>query len=226
MLQALERRGPVPGAVGYLLAYCGPRIGEALALRVGDVDLRSPARSVRVSRTWTSYASNTPVILARPKTPAGGRVIPFVADDVAERLQPLVAGRDPEAPLFCGERCGFVHPSNFRRHSWTPARHAAGLGHREGLGSHALRHDAVSQWLAAGIDRYTVAEVAGHRSVGVTDRSYAHSTVADDAERLALQQRFEAHMDRRFAKEPDQKKKRPPLRLAGQLTAGATLDDR
>jgi integrase len=58
-------------------------------------------------------------------------------------------------------------------HLWSQARLGMGLGHDAGFVPHALRHTAITRWVAAGLPLPVVAKLAGHRSIKTTLR-YTH----------------------------------------------------
>lgn len=56
--------------------FMGLRIGEVLALRQGDIDLRN--NRIRISKTLTTLADGTITMSNSPKTEAGNREVPIV----------------------------------------------------------------------------------------------------------------------------------------------------
>jgi integrase len=100
------------------LAQTGLRIGEAVALRVGDVDLGR--RRVQVRRRW--YEDG----FAPPKSKYGRRDVPL-AQGMAHGLWPLVAGRGPDKLLFTSERGQLLDRSNLASRVLKPAARRAGV---------------------------------------------------------------------------------------------------
>jgi integrase len=94
-----------------VLGYCGPRLGEVTALRVGDLDLN--ARRIRVGRLVT-YVRATGEVEGTTKNHSA-RSVP-----VPKFLVPLfvteIHGRDGQALLFLSRRGGHLTPGEVR---WT-----------------------------------------------------------------------------------------------------------
>lgn len=63
-------------------------------------------------------------------------------------------------------------------HHWAAARRAMGLEGDAGFVPHALRHTAITRWVAAGVPLAVVAKLAGHRSIKTTMR-YTHVSTKD-----------------------------------------------
>ena len=74
------------------------------------------------------------------------------------RCSPMLAKRHEEAPLD--------HPAAPARFNW-----------------HALRHFAISCWIASGLDPKTVQTFAGHSSLQVTMDRYGHLFPSEDHNR-------------------------------------------
>jgi integrase len=111
-----------------LLAYTGMRIGEALALRVADVDLRR--RRITVARTKTVGREGNAETVGPTKNGQVRRVpIPPMLED---GLRELTAGRDGGEPLLVSPRGNMWGESNWRNRVWRPAARAAGLDRVEG----------------------------------------------------------------------------------------------
>lgn len=90
---------PDDGALVHLLAYPGPRISEATALQVRDIDFT--AEQARVRRTWT-VDRDSKRKLGDPKT-WEQRAIPLPTFLVAE-LRELCRGKQPEDFIFTSSR--------------------------------------------------------------------------------------------------------------------------
>ncbi|GAA3581323.1 hypothetical protein GCM10022198_00560 [Klugiella xanthotipulae] len=150
------------------LAYTGLRINEALALRVGDLDLSK--RRVRVLRTWTQDIDGKR-ILGPPKT-WEKRTVPL-APFLANLLRLLVTNQEKDAWLFSAKRGGSIHDHNWRNRVWSKAVLGAGLD-GIGLNIHKLRHTAASSAIAAGADVKVVQLMLGHKDVTETLNTYGH----------------------------------------------------
>ena len=149
------------------LAHTGLRIGEAIALRVGDVDLGR--RRVQVRRRW--YRDN----FAPPKSKHGRRDVPL-SPATAQALWPLVAGRDSTALLFTSETGRMIDQSNLAFRVLKPAARRAGV---PWCSFHTFRHTAASAFFRAGWNAKQVQLVLGHHSTAFTLATYVH-LIPDD----------------------------------------------
>lgn len=136
-------------ALVWLLGTTGLRIGEALALNVGDVDVRR--RRVRVHRSKTG----------------GGRDVPVPASVLAM----LDLSRDPADPLVRGAHGGRLHKDPWRQRRFRPACDRLGW---DGVRIHDLRHTAASLAIASGADVKAVQRMLGHASATMTLDLYGH----------------------------------------------------
>jgi len=149
------------------LAFAGARIGEALSLRVGDVDLRN--HRVLIERTWTGSRSS--IKLGPPKTGKARRVPlhDFLADEIAL----LTQDRAPHDWLFAAPRNGPWWPNNWRERVWRRAVRDTEFAEM-GLTPHGLRHTAASMAIASGADVMVVQTMLGHSSPVETLKTYSH----------------------------------------------------
>jgi integrase len=146
--------------------YTGLRFAELTALTAGDVDLvRRRLTVIRNTVEVSGRLHHGPV-----KTKAGVRTVPL-AGEALEALKPLVAGAHRDDLIFTAPAGGFLRRTSWVSRFWRPAVAAAGL---EVITPHAMRHTAVSLWLAAGIDPKAIAAWAGHRSVVTVLDRYGH----------------------------------------------------
>jgi integrase len=155
-----------------VLAYTGLRVGEALALRWGDVDLSG--RRVIVQRAVSASVEG-------PTKAWQVRYVPL-ADPPHDALQRLrvrddFTGRDDY--VFCGRVGGRLDVSALRKR-YHAARKAAGLRH---VKLHGLRHGAGSL-VARQSDAVFVQHFLGHSKMSTTER-YMHAKArTEDVERL------------------------------------------
>lgn len=154
-------------------AHCALRAGELLALRACDVD--TERRRIHITRIVTEVAGKNHV--GPPKTKAGRRIVPYPRALRGPLNDRLGAAEHPEDLLWPNSRGDYVGLSSFRSRIWKPATEAVDL---EGFRIHDLRHTAITNWLAAGIDPKTIARWAGHRSVVTVLDRYAHPDDGDD----------------------------------------------
>ena len=142
-----------------LLYGCGLRIGEALALDLGDVP-------------------DGDTMLVRGK---GGKerlvpLLPVVRDAIATYRELCPWHTGPADPLFVGQRGRRLQPAVVQR-TVKAARTALGLP--QAMTPHALRHAFATHILAGGGDLRAIQELLGHASLSTTQR-YTHV----DARRL------------------------------------------
>jgi integrase/recombinase XerC len=140
-------------AVLELLYAAGLRVGELVALSLGD--LRLDERLVRVRGKGRRE-----------------RVVPF-GRHAAAALQSYLPDRsgwrsragDDDDPLFVNQRGGRLSDRSVRRILDSAVRRTAGL-HR--LHPHALRHAFATHLLEAGMDLRAIQELLGHSSLATT----------------------------------------------------------
>ena len=156
----------------------GLRIGELAALRVRDLRLASGevvVRSTAVSVPLGVSGSDVRRQIHPTKTFAGERTVPTLHCGLRDRLAAMIdeRGLGPNDWLFTGRDGGPMTPDNWRSRTWRPAVERAGICDPQPT-PHALRHTAVAIWIAAGVDRLTVARWAGHTDAGFMERVYGH----------------------------------------------------
>lgn len=152
----------------YLLSYTGIRIGEALALRCGNVDL--DAGTIMVLQTQSTDRNNH-VVETLPK---GNRTrkVP-IPEKLMPRLCGIIGDRAGDDYLFRAPRGGRLDTRNWRNRVWAPALQAAGMDEIAGLVIHSLRHTYASLAIKNGADVKTVQSVMGHASAAETLDTYA-----------------------------------------------------
>jgi integrase len=153
-----------------VLAYGGIRLGEAVALRIGDVDLMR--RRVMVVRSAVDVRGRR----VEKETKTGRRraiVVPAtVADELATHVARYSRPLDPLALVFTSKLGGPLQPSNFRNRVFRPATVAAALEPAPTV--HDLRHTAVALGILRGAGVKQIQEQLGHSSVTVTLDRYGH----------------------------------------------------
>jgi integrase len=160
-----------------LLAYGGPRWGEAAALRRGRCNLLR-AR-IEIAESLADVGGKLyfgPTKTYQTRTLALPR---FLRDDLAKHMQNVAD--DPDALVFTSPDGGPLRLPNFRRRVWFPALERAGLGR---LRIHDLRHTAAALLIAQGAHPKAVQTHLGHSSITVTMDRYGH-LFPDDMDRLA-----------------------------------------
>lgn len=152
------------------LTCTGLRIGEAAALRVGDIDRFSWTVSVTKTR---STGKDGCIWSAEGPTKNGiDRIVP-IPSMLHDRLTDIMAGRRANDFLFHdadGCRLNYIA---WRHSCWLPAVTAAGLNGINKLSPHALRHTYASMLIANGTDVKTVQRLMGHANATMTLDTYA-----------------------------------------------------
>lgn len=159
------------------LAYCGPRWGEMIALRVRDVDL------VRGRLTVADNAVQLGVDHAEGPTKGKEiRSVPVPRFILAE-LAAHIAGREPDALVF-------PHPDDATKYlprpktvdGWfTGAVKRAGV---QPITPHDLRHTCASLAVSAGANVLALARLLGHKDAKETLNTYA-DLFDDDLDKVA-----------------------------------------
>lgn len=159
-----------PYYYGVLIAlYTGMRIGELLALRWDDVDMKS--RTVTVTKTVSAVrpTSGDEPYVTQPKTVAGVRTIPY-----PRQLHPIFKElrKSGSEYVVCTR---FLTPVSIfcYQKSFSRLLNRLGIRHR---GFHSLRHTFATRAIEAGSDIKTLSEILGHSSPTVTISRYVHST--------------------------------------------------
>jgi integrase len=107
-----------------------------------------------------------------PKSKAGRRKVPLPPNLVAElRAHKLKVGGSEDTPVFPARNGQPLRHENVLRRAFYPARKEAGASD---INWHALRHYAISCWIAAGLTAKTVQVRAGHSSIRMTFDRYGH----------------------------------------------------
>lgn len=144
-----------------LLFDTGMRLGECLAIKVDDVDLKN--------RTIHLLAENTK-----------GRKDRFVfySREMGGELKRWLLYKDRYVDseyLFCSTRGNIVQRNVYEAHLRKIAKQA-GI---EGVHPHMIRNNFAKRCLMSGMDLYTLARILGHTSVTTTEKAYLDLTVDD-----------------------------------------------
>jgi len=136
-----------------LLYAAGLRVGELVALDLGDVQLGQ-----RVVRVRGKGRKERLVPFGRPAANALEAYLP-------ERALWRRGVTDEGEPLFVNQRGGRLSDRSIRRRLDHAVRHTANLNH---LHPHALRHAFATHLLEAGMDLRAIQELLGHSSLATT----------------------------------------------------------
>jgi integrase len=164
------------------LADSGVRIGEAIELRWGDVELG--AGTVRIERKF--YRGR----VGRPKSRFGRRTL-RLTPELSKRLWALrkeTRAREEDL-VFTAERGGRVDQSNLMSRVLKPAAVDAGLGEwvktpdgrraESWVGFHTFRHSCATALFRAGWNAVQVQRWLGHHKPSFTIDTYVHLLEGD-----------------------------------------------
>ena len=181
LLQALAKE-PRHFRVFYLLAMAtGCRRGELCALKWSDFRSSGDGFLLTVSRSRSIVAGKGVV----EGTTKNGRSRQIILSSALRgvllsyrwRLVQEAAKhrRDLSPYLFVNEQGQLLHPDTFTKRL---RKIYAAIGFPREYHLHTLRHFFVSTLLHSGIDKQTVAELAGHADTGFLERTYCHPEMA------------------------------------------------
>jgi integrase len=168
-----------------LLAQSGPRIGEATALKIRDLDV--DGNRARIHRTWTVDREGHRIL--GPVKTWEKRWLPIMPTLMTELTQ-IASSRDSDDFLFTATRGGPIDGGNWYTRVWTKTRTAAGLA--TAMSVHDLRHVAATNAIAAGADVKLVQQMLGHKDATETLNTYAHLWPDRVAEVIAAVERRRA----------------------------------
>jgi integrase len=166
-LRPLLDKLPEPSrSIVWVLALTGLRVGEALALRSRDVDVK--AGFLRVNRSV--YEGH----FDEPKTRASNRTVPLSpkAVEILERLIPQQA--NPDALVFSSSKGTPLCRRNLLNRQVLPLCEELKIPRTTW---HPLRHACTSLLDAVGTPRGTVTALVGHSSPRMTEH-YVHALPA------------------------------------------------
>nr|WP_325212703.1 site-specific integrase [uncultured Oscillibacter sp.] len=162
----------------YALAiYTGCRRGELCALKWEDIIMNGDESILTVSRSRSSVLGRGVV---EGITKNGQARTIYLSEDMTNILRSYCYMKMCEARengfemsdyVFTNERGELMHPDSFSRHL---RRLYDENGFPREFHLHTLRHYFVSTMLHNGVDKQTVAELAGHGDTGFLERTYCH----------------------------------------------------
>jgi len=170
-LAAAERIVPPEYPILLVMATCGLRIGEAVSLQVGDLDVQGLKLHVRRTRS-------THGVLSSPKS-GKGRVVDVPPSTMAVLAQ-VRETRQAEA-AYTGREARWLFPGKDGQSPIAPelveralrrALRAAGIRR---IRPHDLRHTYATLAIQAGVPLLTVSRQLGHASISTTADIYAHA---------------------------------------------------
>lgn len=156
--------------------FMGLRIGEVLALRRGDIDLRH--NRIKISKTLTTLADGTITMSDSPKTEAGNREVPIVPQILPYIMEQIEVSKNYEnnedekllfRPLNATKNI-YVDRENVNNTLKTTLKKNFGI---VGITTHSLRHTYGTRCIEAGMQPTVVQRNMGHTDVSVTLNVYA-----------------------------------------------------
>lgn len=181
LLSGGTRRTPDLHDVVLLLLGTGMRIGEALALRWSDLDLKADIPSARVDATMVEPrrdAASGQVFVAglhrQPMTKTGAArtiALPRAVVEMLARRRAGIQRQHDRQPVFAHKSGGWLWPNNVR----TKLRGVVAGTPLAGVSPHTLRR-TVGTLVAHSEGLDAARDVLGHRDPSVTARHYVAET--------------------------------------------------
>lgn len=154
--------------VSLIQMYMGLRVGEALALKTTDIDLKN--KRIHIQRSLTENREGKRVIGETPKTNAGNRVIPIpdiVYPYVKEQIE--IGKNNFENLLFTNKGKIVSHTSVNSQLQ----RRLLRLGiYKNGMSTHSLRHTYATRCIESGMPAIVLCKLMGHSDVRITLNTY------------------------------------------------------
>lgn len=153
--------------VVHVQAFTGMRVGEALALRLGDVDV--PNKTIHVTRSLDQVTAEYGPTKTRDRRES------FMMDDLPDVLEAIKKAREdegatPDDQLFLNNHGTPMRYSSIRR--------PLSMVHVDGkeITSHIFRHTYVTFLIDEGVDINLIAKQVGHSSTRMVEEVYGHYT--------------------------------------------------
>ena len=147
--------------------FMGLRVGEALALRYGDIDLRKNV--INVNKTLTKDKNERVIMGDTTKTYAGIREVPipeFIRASIIEQM--VIAENNLDKQLFISNNGKLIDGKNVNR---ILKERLSKLGIK-GITTHSLRHTYGTRCVEAGMRAVALQRLMGHTDVSVTLNTY------------------------------------------------------
>lgn len=171
--------GGKPKMFGVVLClYTGLRIGELLALKWSDIDLKKGLLYVNKSCHWgRNYGGEYGQIIEVPKTRQSERVIPL-----PKQLLPHIRGlKAKSASVFVVSYKGKPVQTRSYQRSFELLLKKLNIPPKC---FHSLRHTFATRAIECGMDIKTLSEVLGHKNSTVTLNRYCHSLMEHKSEMM------------------------------------------
>ena len=147
--------------------YMGLRVGEALALRNGDIDLKNDL--IHVNKTLTTDKDEKVIMGDTTKTYAGLRDVPipqFIKSSIIEQMS--IATNNKDSQLFLNTNGNYIDNRNVNS---ILKKRLAKLG-ITGISTHSLRHTYGTRCIEAGMRAVALQRLMGHKDISVTLNTY------------------------------------------------------
>lgn len=147
--------------------YTGLRVGEALALKSSDIDLRK--NLIRVNKTLTVDKDGKVIMGNTTKTYSGVREVPipeFIRDSIIEQME--ISKNQKDHQLFISPNGSYVDNRNVNR---ILKKRLLELD-ITGISTHSLRHTYGTRCVEAGMRAVAIQRLMGHKDVSVTLNIY------------------------------------------------------
>lgn len=151
--------------------FMGLRVGEALALKTTDIDLKN--RRMYISKTLTKDELGNTIMGKTTKTYAGKRVLPipsFLIDPLIEQIENAESMEyNEEKMLFKPEYARYTDRENANTELKRLLKRHFGI---DDITTHSLRHTYGTRCIEAGMQPVVVQKMMGHTDVSVTLNTY------------------------------------------------------
>ena len=154
----------------FLAIYTGCRRGELAGLRWKDFSLDEKGGAILTVQRSRSVVVGQGVTEGRTKNGRARQL--YIEPEVMDILAALrYEQRRASDYLFTNEEGNPIHPDTFTKRL---RRLYDAYGFPKEFHLHTLRHFFVTSMLHNGVDKQTVAELAGHGDTGFLERTYCH----------------------------------------------------
>lgn len=160
----------------YLITFTGMRPGEAVALKLEDVDLEN--KVIHVTKTvYAKKSQKGDFDLTPPKTYGSVRSID-IDDIVVDKLKQLYAAREKRdwtvSGYVFGDKKGI--PPTVKLLNQTVRRIGKKTNIKKRFYTYILRHTHISLLAEAGVDLHFIMNRVGHKNSDTTTKIYLHVT--------------------------------------------------
>ena len=146
----------------------GMRIGEILALRNSDINLKE--NTLSINRTLTKDENYKVIIGDKTKTYTSERIIPITIfrEYIINALKNAIKNQNDL--LFCQEDKNIIDTSNYNS---IFKRICKNIGITKDVNIHMLRHTYATRCIEAGMNAAVLQKLLGHKDIKITMNTYA-----------------------------------------------------